>query len=349
MPRLPIAERMRPRVRRLLVALSVSAVAIASPALAQSSPQRPEPQPTGSARITGRVLARDNGAPVRRTHVRLSGSPGPKSAYVQREVETDDNGAFNFAGLPGGSYSISVPGTNGFLELPRAKRATVGEGQAFEVAIRLERTGAIVGRVADRNGEGLLNVEVQAIRRNDFRGHVTLMPLSVSRALTNDLGQFRLFNLSPGQYFVVATPMRVGRPTHAPRDLGTTRRSGFVTTYYPGTQALSDARLIVVRSGEDRGNVNFSLASGPLARVAIDAVDSRGEPLGREASATLNLRGDVDFAWSMRQASDREHEPPAGGGGLRQRQSRWRRHAESPDEFRRESLRALRRSRASAR
>lgn len=245
----------------------------------------------------------------RRAHVTLSGSPaetrtaGPKPAYVQREVETDDNGAFNFAGLPGGSYYISVPRTNGFLELPRAKQATVGEGRALEVAIRLERTGAIVGRVADRKGEGLLNVEVQAIRRNDFRGHVTLMPVSASLALTNDLGQFRLFNLSPGEYFVIATPMHVAPPVHVPRDLGTTRRSGFVTTYYPGAQALRDARLIVVRSGKDSAKVNFSLASGPLARVAIDAVDSRGLPLGRDALATLNVFSDAYFSSSMRQTS----------------------------------------------
>ena len=105
MPRLPIAKRLRPRVRRLFVLISVSAVAIASPAFSQNTPQRPEPQPTGSARITGRVLASDNGAPVRRARVRLSGSPaetgtaGAKPPYVQREVETDDNGAFDFAGL----------------------------------------------------------------------------------------------------------------------------------------------------------------------------------------------------------------------------------------------------------
>jgi hypothetical protein len=178
------------------------------------------------------------------------------------------------------------------------------EGRAFEVAIRLERTGTIVGRVADRNGEGLLNVQVQAIRRNDIRGHAALMPVSASLALTNDLGQFRLFNLSPGEYFVIATPLHVAPPVHVLRDLGTTRRSGFLTTYYPGTQALSDARRIVVRSGKDSAKVNFSLASGPLARVAIDAVDSRGLPLGREASATLNVLSDVQFfSSSMRQTS----------------------------------------------
>jgi hypothetical protein len=306
MPRLQ-QERMRPRVGSLLTLLSLSAVAIASPALAQSTPQRPEPQPTGSARITGRVLARDNGAPVRRAHVRLSGVPaavrtGAKHAYVQREVETDDYGAFDFAGLPAGSYDISVQPTNGFLGLPRARQAIVGEGRALEVPIRLERTSAIAGRIVDGNGEGLLGVEVQALRKNDFRGHVTVMP-AAARASTDDRGQFRLFNLSPGDYYVVATPV------YSPRDRATTRRSGFVTTYHPGTQALRDAKLVVVRSGKDTTRVNVALASGPLARVAIDAVDSRGVPLGPEASATLTLLGDVYFFHSTRQASRQDDGP----------------------------------------
>ena len=122
----------RNSVATLLALLSLSAVAIVSPSLAQSAPQRSELQPTGSARITGRVVASDNGAPVRRAQVRLSGVPantqtaGPKRPYVQRDVETDDNGTFDFAGLPAGSYSVSVARTNGFLELARARQAVVG-------------------------------------------------------------------------------------------------------------------------------------------------------------------------------------------------------------------------------
>src|SRR5262245_65507058 len=100
MLRLRFGERIRPRVACALALLSLRAVAIAGPALAQSTPQRPEPQPVGSARIAGRVLARDNGAPVRRAHVRLSGLPtatqsaDPTRPYLQREAETDDNGPF---------------------------------------------------------------------------------------------------------------------------------------------------------------------------------------------------------------------------------------------------------------
>ena len=298
---------MRRRVSRFFVCLSLSAVAIARPALAQSGPQ--DPQPTGSARILGRVVSRDNGSPVRRAHVSLEGLPAdmqstdPKRAHIQRDVETDDNGAFDFARIPAGSYRISVPATNGFLALARAREAIVGDGQALEVAIRLERTGAIAGRITDKNGAGLVGVEVQALRRNDFHGHVTVMPTYTygygARASTNDLGEFRLFNLTPGEYVVVATPVYLSR------EQGPRRRFGFLTTYYPGAQALKDARLIVVRSGKDVARVNFSLASGTLATVTINALDSGELPLGRDASATLSVLSDLWFSSpeSMRQAS----------------------------------------------
>jgi len=290
-------------VRSILVLTWMSALAIARPALAQTPPQQPEP--AGSARITGRVLARDNGAPVRRAVVRLSGTPagaqntGKNRAFVQRAVETDDNGAFAFAGLPGGSYSISVSRTNGFVAPESGRQAIVGDERALDVSIRLERTGAIVGRISDRNGGGLLGVGVVAVRRNDFRGHVSLMPGPT--ASTNDLGQFRLFNLPPGEYFVVTTSVIVASVSDAPRDPET--RSGFLTTYYPGSPSLSGARSVVVRAGKDTTHVDFSPASGPLARIAIDAVDSRGLPLGREATATLNVESRPVLISSMRQAA----------------------------------------------
>jgi hypothetical protein len=293
----------------LLALLSLSADPIACAARAQSTTQHSDPQPAGSARITGRLLASDNSAPVRRALVSLSGgatgtqSSDPKRVYLQREMRTDDDGGFNFGGLPAGSYYISVGRTNGFVEPARAKHVTVDEGGALDVPIRLERTGAIVGRIADRNGEGLLGIEVLALRRNEFRGRVTLMADYGSRGSTNDLGQFRLFNLSPGEYFVVAAPPITTPPVDSPRVVSTTRRSGFLKTYYPGSQEPGDARLIVVRSGKDVTHVDFSLASGPLASVAIDALDSQGQPLGREATATLNLVGDVYLSSSMRQTN----------------------------------------------
>jgi hypothetical protein len=42
---------------------------------------------------------------------------------------------------------------------------------------------------------GLSGIEVSAVRRSEFRGRVTLMADYGSRGSTDDLGQFRLFNV----------------------------------------------------------------------------------------------------------------------------------------------------------
>jgi hypothetical protein len=65
---------LRARAAVFLAFLALSAASIASQAHAQTPTQDSDPQPTGFARITGRVLASDDGRPVRRAVVRLSGS-----------------------------------------------------------------------------------------------------------------------------------------------------------------------------------------------------------------------------------------------------------------------------------
>lgn len=288
-------------MRSLLV--FVLTAAAAAPGLTERAGQGLGPPLAGSARISGRVQAIDNGAAVRGAHVRLSGTAvgaqetGSTPARVEREAESDDNGSFTFADLPDGSYSVSVQPPNRFLALEQPVRVSVEAGHARQLQIRLARTGAITGRITDRNGEGVQGMQVHALRRNDFRGHVTLTPAHSSRASSDDRGQFRLFNLPAGEYYVVATPVR------APRPLAGSGRPGLVTTYYPGTAVRAGARLVVVRSGKDTARVNFSAVSARLYTVAVEAVDSRGAALGHEASATLNTIADEHLPMSMRQAS----------------------------------------------
>lgn len=56
MPTLRATTGLRPRAAAFLAFLSLSAAPIASPAHPQSTAQNSDPHPTGSARITGRVL-----------------------------------------------------------------------------------------------------------------------------------------------------------------------------------------------------------------------------------------------------------------------------------------------------
>ncbi len=191
------------RVGYLLSIAALSAVAITNPAAARRQPSGGQPQPSGSARVTGRVVAADTGTPVRLVKVSLDSqrTEGPNRPYVHvsRQIDTDVNGRFDFADLPAGSYNLAVSPKSGFVPLQRSKEATVAARRTLDVTVRLERSGAIEGRIQDENGDGMLAAEVHAVRRVAFGSYTTLAASGVS-ATTNDLGEFRLFNLPAGEY-----------------------------------------------------------------------------------------------------------------------------------------------------
>src|SRR2546428_13536750 len=72
------------------------------------------------------------------------------------------------------------------------------------VVIQLMPAGTLTGRVFDRDGEPLANVSVEALKYSYQEGQRVMNVVQTAR--TNDLGEYRLFWLQPGQYFVSATP-----------------------------------------------------------------------------------------------------------------------------------------------
>src|SRR5262245_58710829 len=82
---------------------------------AQQNKDAPPPTPTG--RITGRVLAGDNGRPVKRARVFVNAGemPGGRAAL------TDDQGVYDLSELPAGRYTLSVS-KSGFVSLSYGQR-----------------------------------------------------------------------------------------------------------------------------------------------------------------------------------------------------------------------------------
>ena len=62
---------------------------------------------------------------------------------------------------------------------------------------------------------------------------------------TDDLGEFRLFGVTPGQYYVQATWRRMG-----PGDPTAPDRTGYPTTFFPGTLEIGEAQRVTVGVGE---------------------------------------------------------------------------------------------------
>jgi hypothetical protein len=256
-------------------------------------------------------VSEDNGVPVRRAVVDLLGVPDSERHLaigrvdVKRQVETDNDGRFEFGELPAGSYMIIAMDGTGFVPLNARRDVILRDGQSAQLLIRLPPTGMIVGRVEDEHGEPVTGAQVQALRKGIGFGKNRVASSAGSPADTDDRGRFRLFNLPAGEYYVAATYARSdrlfvrseGSPEHAPR-------SGYTWTYHPHSVHPRDARVVVVRPHRESRNVDVTLRPCRLATVRIAAMDSGGRPLGSQARATLNAGGDTYFPYSMRYADE---------------------------------------------
>jgi hypothetical protein len=223
---------------------------------------------TPTARISGRVVS-DAGAPVRGADVALSGD------HIRQTV-TDDQGRYEFTALPAGRFYLNAnkPGfaTPIFTFTSRSLPASfqLADGQELNRTITLTRGGVITGRLIDELGEPITGAEIRAERYTYGPGGRFLAQHSAAIAAswaTNDLGDYRVFGLAPGEYLVSVRTRQFGSQlTMGPGGAGD-RTEGWLPTYYPGTTRAAEAQL--VRVGPGRETVaDFSAVPGRLVRVA---------------------------------------------------------------------------------
>jgi hypothetical protein len=255
------------------------------------------PPATGTARVRGRVLTADTGTPLRRTQITIVAA----ELGVRLVTDTDGDGRYEFADLPAGRY-VATAAKGGFVTLQYGQRRpfepgqplTVSDGQLLErVDFALPRGGVIAGRIADEFGEPITGVQMEAYRYEYGPGGERSLAYSggFGLALTDDLGQFRVFGLMPGEYVLDAVPRsRFDEAGGTARAAG----DGFAPTYYPGTANPADAQMIAVGLGQEVV-LNFSLLTSRLSRIAGTAVDSQGRPAANATVTLRSLRGGQEF------------------------------------------------------
>ena len=113
----------------------------------------------------------------------------------------------------------------------RPSRIDVLDGQTVEkIDFSLPRGGVITGRILDEFGDPVADVQVGAMRSMYTGGARRLVPAG-RMGTTNDIGEFRLASLPPGDYYVSAT----FRNFNVSPQQETNDRGGYAPTYYPGT------------------------------------------------------------------------------------------------------------------
>jgi hypothetical protein len=157
----------------------------------------------------------------------------------------------------------------------------------------LSRGSVITGRISDDFGEPIANVMVQAARYQ-FRpsgARQLIMGSSgnyYTPAATNDRGEYRIFGLRPGFYYVSARPIDTSRPMSLPQsgDGVGDSTEGLTATFYPGTANVGDAQPIQVGLMH-QADASFTLVPARMARVSGRVIDSQGRPF---TGARVDLR-----------------------------------------------------------
>ncbi len=243
--------------------------------------------PTGTAKITGRVVASDTGSPIRRAQININS----RDANFNRVVATDGDGRYELAALPAGRYRLSV-NKAGFvaLEYGQARPFEAGKplditaGQVLDkIDFSLPRGSAITGRITDEFGDPITDVQVQALRHQFVNGSRQLVDAG-RIAQTDDLGAYRIFGLMPGDYIVRAS-MRPNIPP-GPRN-AETEPTGYPGTYFPGVSDVSQAQTVTATLGQEVSSIGFSLVPARLSRISGTVMGSDGRPL---AGAVVMLR-----------------------------------------------------------
>jgi hypothetical protein len=246
--------------------------------------------------IQGTVLAADGGSPLAKATVSLRKS-GSRGGNSQRTARTGARGEYDFSDLAAGKYVLSVM-RNGYLPQnygqkriqafrgrPGGTPLTLGEGQVLDgIDFKLTRGGVVEGRVADQDYEPLSRVAVTLSGYQTFQGERALVP--VGRAQTDDRGQFRLFDIPPGSYFLSATPG--GFPFFGRRGR---RRQSFPPTYYPGVPSLEQATKVEVSAGGEVGGFHLTLIESHTYSVSGRVLAADGSPAQSVRIITVNQSG----------------------------------------------------------
>jgi len=255
--------------------LVLAAVAVAHLAAAeQATPpaaSAPSAAASGTARISGTVKNAADDAPIARARV-IAVSPALPEPRV---AITGADGKYAIFDLPAGAYTISATRTGfasstyGQGRTTAASPVIVANGQqAAGIDLPLVAGGVIAGRILDEDGAPFAGAAVEALVHRSRNGVDALLP--VATAHTDDRGEFRLFGLAPGGYFVSAADPAF---TSISTPKGVLHYSA---TYYPGTTFADQARTITVGIGTPP-RVEFRLQLVPPARVSgqLVAYDAR--------------------------------------------------------------------------
>ena len=245
--------------------------------------QASQTPPGDMGSISGAVFSVSTGEPLQEAHLTLL-PVGPRGGYGPQRISavTDPGGNYQIANIAPGRYRLMVS-RRGYVNQMYGQNRTGGSPQPLDLAsgqnlskidFRMIHCAVISGRVLDENGEPVERAQVEVLRKSYSEGEMSLAPVGSDN--TNDLGQYRVFDLPPGRYYVTvtyserrpsfqATFISRGPGTYAiagPRQSAANQDgdgSDYPPEYYPGVRNVSQATPVFVKGGDEASGIDLAL------------------------------------------------------------------------------------------
>jgi protocatechuate 3,4-dioxygenase beta subunit len=257
------------------------------PATAQSRNATPDSAKQLPCSVSGTVVKLQGSVPLPSSTVRLQSLDDHTHTF---SGVTDANGQFEVRGIDPGRYRLHVI-RNGYVTQEYGQRTpndpgailSLRSGQDLkELLFRMLPSAVISGRIQNENGEPLPWVRVSALRASYRQGKRSLS--TEVTVVTNDLGEYRLFGLRPGRYFLSAIyrPGLKLEPIEEDYDSEDAGKSGYVPTYYPGTSDPARATALTIKTGDEVSSMDLLLEPTTVYSVRghVNILGARRNPNG---------------------------------------------------------------------
>ncbi len=203
---------------------------------------------------------------------------------------TDDGGRFVLVDVEAGEHHLVIA-RNGYVRTEYGSLAPgqpgtplmLSPGETLDVTFQMQRAARIAGRIYDEQGRPMVGARVTAVQvSGDPDARSPLNILASTKA--NDLGEYRLFWLTPGDYLVSARRGAMASVADDPQSFFGPARSrnippnrDYPPLFFPGTTDYSDARTITLGAGDTVTGIDIRL-SRSVAFPEIGAASPTANP-----------------------------------------------------------------------
>lgn len=269
-------------------ALRIALLLLAAHALAAQAPA------PGSLEGVSVIAGSDDPVTGAILELRAEGS-GAEPLYAASQA----NGRFLFRNVPPGRY-VLVATRNGYLPAELGQKNSTGRGAPIVIAsgqqlqgarLSMTPTAAMTGQIMDRSGQPMPGATVQLLKPQFQDGRRTMAVMKST--LTNDLGEYRMFWVPPGQYYVNVialpdTPTPGGIPivmnptgqtanrslwsnqfniATRPVGSGLPDTEAYLPIFFPGTADESAATLVELLPGAEVRSIDIRVTPARAFRV----------------------------------------------------------------------------------